>query len=114
MVLTVTLASVVIAVCSANATWSFVFLKRRASKRRPAGSVWREVASEWGIGLRLALLFLFYGEWLLVKSAAGSSSAAAWVVTDIMAAIFAWAIWDCGVWVTTLVRRARRPGRLTS
>jgi hypothetical protein len=108
MVLAATLASLVIAVSAANATWSFVFLKRRASKRRPAGSVWREVASEWGIGLRLALVFLLRGEWMLVKSVTGSSSAAAWVVTGIMAAIFAWVVWDCGVWVTTLVRRARR------
>jgi hypothetical protein len=105
-ILTVTVASLVIAVCAANATWSFVFLKRRASNRRPAGSVWREVASEWGIGLRLALVFLFYGEWMLVKSATGSSSAAAWLVTGIMAAIFAWVVWDCGVWLLR-IRRSR-------
>lgn len=105
-ILTVTLASVLIAVSAANAALQFVNLKRRAGKRRSAGSVWREVASERGIGVRLSLVSLFYGEWLLVKSATGSSSAAAWLVTGIMAAIFAWVVWDCGVWLSR-IRRSR-------
>jgi hypothetical protein len=108
--LTVTLAAALIATASANATLQFVNLKRNAGKRRPARSVWREVASERGIGLRLALVSLFYGEWLLVKSATGSSSAAAWLVTGIMAAIFAWAVWDCRVWLRTSIRRRSRAG----
>jgi hypothetical protein len=113
-ILTVTLASGLIAVSAANAALQFVFIKRRASKRRPAGSVWREVASKWGIGLRLALVFVFYGEWLLVKGAAGSSSAAAWVVVSIMAAIFAWVLWDCGVWLRPRIRRTPDQARKTN
>lgn len=104
-ILTVTLASVLIAVSAANAALQFVNIKRRASKWRSSGSVWREVASERGIGMRLSLVFLFYGEWLLVKSATGSSSAAAWLVTGIMAAIFAWVVRDCSALLTSRTRR---------
>lgn len=104
-ILTVTLASVLIAVSAANAALQFVSLQRCASKRH---SVWREVASERGIGLRLSLVALFYGEWMLVKSAAGSSSAAAWLVTVIMAAIFAWVIWDCGAWLWRIRHKRAR------
>ena len=111
-ILTVTLASVLIAVSAANAALQFVSLQRRASKRRSAGSVWREVASERGIGLRASLVSLLYGEWLLVKSGAGSSSAAAWLVTGIMAAIFAWVVWDFGVWLSR-IRRSRGHARET-
>lgn len=95
--LTVTLASALIAVSAANTALQFVNLKRRAGKR-----VWQELASERGVIMRLSLLFLFYGEWMLVKSAAGSSSGAAWLVTGIMAAIFAWVVWDFGVWLSHL------------
>jgi hypothetical protein len=108
-ILTITLASALIASSAANAALQFVNLNRRARRRR---SVWREVASERGIGLRLALVFLFYGEWLLVKTAAGSSSAAAWVVTGIMAAIFAWVVWDFAVWLSR-IRRSRDHARET-
>jgi hypothetical protein len=102
-ILTVTLASALIATSAANAALQFANLQRRASKRR---SVWREVASERGILLRTSLVSLFYGEWLLVKSATGSSSGAAWLVTGIEAAIFAWVVWDCGVWLSR-IRRSR-------
>jgi hypothetical protein len=108
-ILTVVLASALIATSAANAALQLANLQRRASKRRSAGSVWREAASERGIGLRLALVFLFYGEWQLVKSATGSSSAAAWLVTGIMATIFAWVVWDCGVWLRYWIIR-RTPG----
>jgi hypothetical protein len=108
--LTVTLASLLIATSAMAATMWFVYLQRCASKRGPAGSVWREVVSERGIGLRLALVSLFYGEWLLVRGVAGSSSAAAWVVTGIRAAIFAWVLWDSGVLLRSSIRRRSRAG----
>jgi hypothetical protein len=104
-ILTLILAPVLIASCAANAALQFPNLKSCASKRRPAGSVWREVASERGILLRTSLGSLFYGEWLLVKSATGSSSAAAWLVTGINAAIFAWVLWDCEIWLRSWIRR---------
>jgi hypothetical protein len=108
--ITTLIASALIAVPAANAALHFVNLKRRANKRRsavqsgvslhPSGA--SACASPWSPS--------FYGEWLLVKSATGSSSAVAWLATGIMAAIFAWVLWDCGVWLSR-IRRSRAPAR---
>ena len=113
-ILTVTVASVLIAVSAVNATLQYVQLERRANKRHSAGSIWRELSSEQGILLRTSLVSLCYGEWMLVKSATGSSSLAAWLITGIEAAILAWVVWDLGVWIKSNIRRSRgmaRPSR---
>ena len=101
--LTVTLASVLIAVSAASAPWQYAQL--RALKQRPKDSVWRDVVAR-AIVLRLFLVSILYGVWILVRGATGSSSAAAWLVTGLMAAIFAWAAWDCVVWLSR-IRRSR-------
>jgi hypothetical protein len=99
---TITLASVFIAASAATAAVQYV--KLRASKRRSKDSVTPEV---WRIVLRLSFVSILYGVWILVRGATGSSSAAAWLVTGLMAAIFAWVVGDCGVWLRSR-NRARK------
>ncbi len=100
--LTVTLASVFIVVSAACAVW--MLSQIRALKRRCGDSASWEVAGR-RIILRWFVVSILYGVWVLVKGATSSSSAAAWLVVGIMAAIFAWSLWDFAVWVRPLIRR---------
>jgi hypothetical protein len=105
--LTVTIASVFIVVSASCAVWMFAQI--RALKRRCGDSASWQVAGR-GIILRCFLGSVLYGVWVLVKSATSSSSAAAWLVVGIMAAILVWCLWDFVVWLRPLIRR-RAPTR---